>query len=195
MVIWGGLTNSWERREVKGKEKMKNIPTWIDSVQFSCLVMSDSLWPHRLQHSRLPCRSPTPGACSNSCPLSRWCHPTITSSAVPLPSRPQSYPASGSFQMSQLFASGGQSIGVSVLTSFLPKNTQDLSPLGRTGWISLQSKGLSRLLQHHSSKASLLRRSAFFIVQLSHPYMTTGRVMLEAPNKLKSSLNGFLLQN
>ena len=137
MVIWGGLTNSWERREVKGKEKMKNIPTWIDSVQFSCLVMSDSLWPHRLQHSRLPCRSPTPGACSNSCPLSRWCHPTITSSVVPFSSCLQSFLASGSFPVSQFFSSGGQSIGVSASASVLPMNIQDWFPLGWTGWISL----------------------------------------------------------
>jgi len=127
MVIWGGLTNSWERREVKGKEKMKNIPTWIDSVQFSCLVISNSLWPHRLQHSRLPCQSPIPGACSNSCPLSRWCHPTIPSSDVLFSSHLQSIPASGSFPVSQLFTSGGQSIGASASASVLPVNIQNLN--------------------------------------------------------------------
>ena len=111
------------------------------SVQFSCPVMADSLRPHELQHARLPCPSPTPGAHPNSCPLSQWCHPTISSSLVPF-SCPQSFPASGSFQMSQLFASGGRSTGVSASASVLPVNTQDWYPLGWTGWISLQSKGL-----------------------------------------------------
>ena len=113
------------------------------SVQFSCSVMSDSLQPHEPQHARPPCPSPTPGVHPNSCPLSWWRHPTISSSVVP--SCPQSFPTSGSFQMSQLFASGGQSIGVSASTSVLPMNTQDWSLLGWTGWISLQSKGLSRV--------------------------------------------------
>ena len=114
----------------------------------------------------------------NPCPLSWWCHPTISSSVIPLSSCPQSFPASGSFPVSQLFTSGGQSIGVSASTSVLPMNTQDWSPLGWTGWISLQSKGLSKsLLQHHSSKASILRRSAFFVVQLSHSAMTTGKTI------------------
>ena len=107
------------------------------SVQFSRSVMSDSLWPHGLQHARLPCPSPTPGVYSNSCPLSRWCHPTISSSFIPFSSCPQSFPASGSFPMSQLFTSGGQSIGVSASASVLPMNTQDWFPLGLTGWISL----------------------------------------------------------
>ena len=115
------------------------------SVQLSCSVMSDSLRPHGLQHARPPCPSPTPRAYSNSCPLSWWCHPTISSSVVPFSSCPQSFPASGSFQMSQLFTLGGQSIGVSASASVLPMNTQDWSPLGWTGWISLQSKGLSRV--------------------------------------------------
>ena len=113
------------------------------SVQFSCSVVSDSLRPHGLQHTRFPCPSPTSGAYSDSCPSSQWCHPTISSSVVPFSSCPQSFPASGSFQMSQLSTSGGQSTGVSALVLFLPKNTQDWSPLGWTGWISLQSKGLS----------------------------------------------------
>ena len=117
------------------------------SVQFSCSVMSNSLWPHELQHTRPPCPSPTPGAYPHSCPLSRWCHPTISSSVVPFSSCPQSFPASGSFQMSQLFTWGGQSIGVSASTSVLPMNTQDWS-LGWTGWISLQSKGLSRVFSN-----------------------------------------------
>ena len=138
---------------------------------------SDSLRPHELQHTRPPCPLPTPGVYSNSCPSSQWCHPAISSSVVPFSSCPQSLPASKSFPMSQLFTWGGQSTGVSALASFLPKNTQDWSPLGWTGWISLQSKGLSSLLQHHSSKASILWRSAFFIVQFSHPCMTTGKTI------------------
>ena len=110
--------------------------------------MSNSLWPHGLQHTRPPCQSPTPGVYPNSCPLSRWCHPTISSSVVPFSSSPQSFPTSGSSPMSQLFASGGQSIGVSASTSVLPMNTQDWVPLGWTGWISLQSKGLSRVFSN-----------------------------------------------
>ena len=107
--------------------------------------MSDSLWPHGLQHARFPCLSPTPKACSNSCSSSRWCHPTISSSVVPFSSCLQSFPASGSFPMSRFFASGGQSIGVSTSTSVLPMNIQDWFPSGWTGLISLKSKGLSRV--------------------------------------------------
>ena len=118
------------------------------SVQFSCSVVSDSLRPHEPQHARPPCPSPTPRVYPNSCPLSRWCHPIITSSVVPFSSCPQSFPASGSFQMSQLFTSGGQSVGVSASTSVLPLNTQDWSPIGWTGWISLQSKALSRVFSN-----------------------------------------------
>ena len=136
----------------------------ISSVQFSHSVVIDSLWPHGLQHARPPCPSPTPTAYSNSCPSSQWCHPTISSSVVPFSSCLQSFPASGSFPMSQFFTSGGQSIGVSASTSVPPMNTQDWSPLGLTGWISLQAKGLKSLLQHHSSKASILHHSVFFIV-------------------------------
>ena len=133
-------------------------------------VMSHSLQPHGLQHTRLPCPSPTPRACSHSCPSCRWCHPTNSSSVIPFPSCLRSFPASGSFPMSQLFASGGQSSGVSASVSSLPMNTQDWYPLEWTGWISLQSKEtLKSLLQHHSSKESILQRSAFFMVQLSHP--------------------------
>ena len=109
--------------------------------------MSDSLRPHRLQHARLPCPSPTPRACSNSCPLSRWCHPTISSSVVPFSSCLQSFPASGSFTMSQFFASGSQRNGVSASASVLPINIQDWFPLGWTGWISLLSKALSKVSQ------------------------------------------------
>ena len=143
---------------------------------FSCSVMSDSLQPHGLQHATLPCSSLSPRICSDSCPLSRWCYPIISSSVVPF-SCPQSFPASGSFQMSQLSASGGQSIGVSASASVLPINIQDWFPLGWIGWISLQSKGLSRVFSNTSSKASVLRHSAFFTVQLSHPYMTTGKTI------------------
>ena len=121
---------------------------WGPSVQFSRSVISDSLWPHELQHARPPCPSRTPGVYPNSCPSCWWCHPTISSSVVPFSSCPQSFLASGSFQMSQLFTSGGQSIGVSASTSVLPMNTQDWSPLGWTGWISLQSKGLSRVFSN-----------------------------------------------
>ena len=115
------------------------------SVQFSCSVVSDSLWPHESQHSRPPCPWPTPGVHSNSCPPSRWCHPAISSSVVPFSFCPQSLPASESFQMSPLFAWGSQSIGVSASASVLPMNTQDWFTLGWTSWISLQSKGLSRV--------------------------------------------------
>ena len=120
------------------------IPT-LRSVQFSHSVVSDYLRPHGLQHVTLPCPLPTPRACSNLCLSSQWCHPTISSSVFPFSSCLQSFPASGSFQMSQFFASGGQSIGVSASASVLPVNIQDWSPLGWTGWISLQSKGLSRV--------------------------------------------------
>ena len=118
------------------------------SVQFSCSVASNSLWPHGPQHARPPCPSPTPGLYSNSCPLSHWCHPTISCSVVPFSSRLQSFPASGSFHMSEFFASSGQSIGVSASASVLPMNIQDWFPLGWTGWISLQSKGLLRVFSN-----------------------------------------------
>ena len=134
----------------------------VCSVQFSPSVMSDSLWHHEPQHSRPPCPSPTPGVHPNSCPLSRWCHPTISSSVISFSSCPQSFPASGFFQMSQLFASGGQSIGVSALTSVLPMNTQDQSPLGLTGWISFQYKGLSRAFFN-----TTVQKHQFFSTQLS----------------------------
>ena len=139
--------------------------------------MSDSLWPHGLQHARPPCPAPTPEVYTNSCPLSQWCHPTISSYVIPFFYRLQSFPASGSFPMIQLFASGGQSTGVSASTSFLPMNTQDWSALGWSGWISLQSKGLKSLLQNQTSKASIPCHLAFFIVQLSHPYMNTGKTI------------------
>jgi len=139
--------------------------------------MSDSLRPHGLQHTRLLHPSPTPGACSNSCPLSQWCHPTISSSVVPF-SCLQSFPASGSFLMSQFFTSGSQSIGISALASVFPMNIQDWF-FSRIDWFDLLAvQGtLKSLLQHHSSKASVLQLSAFFMVQLSHPYMTTGKTI------------------
>ena len=133
--------------------------------QFIRSLMSDSLRPHEPHHATPPCPSPTPGAYPNSCPLSWWHHPTISSSVVPFSTHPQSFPAS--FQMSQLFASGGQSIGVSTSTSVLPKNTQDWSPLGWTGWISLQSsKGLSRGLSRVFSNTTV-QKHQFFSAQLS----------------------------
>ena len=134
----------------------------ISSVQFSLSVVSDSLRPHELQHGRLPCPSPTPGVYSNSCPLSWWCHPTISSSVIPFSSCPQSFQASGSFQMSQLFASGGQNIVVSASTSVIPMNTQDWSPLGWPGWISLQPKGFSRVFSN-----TTIQRHQLFRAQIS----------------------------
>ena len=140
--------------------------------------MSNSLWPHGLQHVRLSCPSPTPGAYSNSCPSSRWCHPTISPSIIPFSSCLQSFPASGSFQMNQFFASGGQTIGVSVSTISLSNEHPGLISF-RMDWLDrLAVQGtLKGLLQHHSAKASILWHSAFFIVQFSHPYMTTGKTI------------------
>ena len=132
------------------------------SVQFSHSVVSDSLQPHESQHTRPPCPSPTPGVYSNSCPSSWWCHPTISSSVVPFFSCLQSFPSSESFPMSQLLAWGGQSIGVSASAAVLPMNTQDWSPLGWTGWISLQSKGLSRVFSN-----TKVQKHQFFCTQLS----------------------------
>ena len=134
-------------------------PVQFDSVTQSCLTLWDSI-NHR--HTRPPCPSPTPRIHPNPCPLSQWCHPTISSSVIPFSSCPQSFPASGSFQMSHLFVSGGQSIGVSASTSVLPMNTQDWSPLGWTGWISLQSKGLSRVFSN-----TTVQKHQYFGTQLS----------------------------
>ena len=136
--------------------------TVFSSVPFSRSVVSDSLWPHEPQHARPPCPSPIPRVYPNSCPSSRWYHPAISSSVIPFSSCPQSFPASGSFPMSQLFASGGQSIGVSDSASVLPMNTQDWSPLGWTGWIPLQSKGLSRVFSN-----TTVQKHQFFGTQLS----------------------------
>ena len=156
--------------------RMQNLFVWFkesfgrvyylsifSSIQFSRSLVSNSLQPHRLQHTRLPCPSPTPGACSNLCPSSRWCHPTISSSVVPFSSCLQSFPASGSFPLSYFFTSGGQSIvGVSASASVLPMNIQDWSPLGWTGWISLQSKGLSRAFSN-----TTVQKHQFFGAQFS----------------------------
>ena len=150
----------------------------ISSVQFSCSVMSDYLWPHELQHTRPPCPSPTPRVHPNPCPLSRWCHPTISSSVIPFSSCPQSFPASGYFQMSQLFnvkwpKCWNFSFNIS------PTNEHPGLISFRMDWLDLlAAQGTFKsLLQHPSSKPSILWRSAFFIVQLSHPYMTTGKTI------------------
>ena len=137
----------------------------IDSVEYSSVahsVMSDSLRPHESQHARPPCSSPTAGVHSDSCPSSQWCYPAISSSVIPFSSCPQSLPASGSFPMSQLFAGGGQSIGASASASVLPMSIQYWSPLGWTGWISLQAKGLSRVFSN-----TAVQKHWFFGAQLS----------------------------
>ena len=147
------------------------------SVQFSPSVVSDSLWPHGLQHTRPSCPSPTPGVYSNSCPLSQWCHPTISSSVISFSSCLKCFPASGSFQMSRFFESGGQSIGLSASASVLPMNIQDWFPLGLTGWICLQSKGLSRVFSN-----TTVQKDKFFRVKLSlysNSHIHTGQ--LEKP--------------
>ena len=145
-ALWGRKGRSTPRMyllrwgQVSAPSKMEEVQ-WSHFSHFSRSVVTDSLQPHGLQHARLPCSSPTPRACSNSCPLSQRCHPNISSSVIPFSSYLRSFPASGSFQMSQFFTSGGQSIGASA--SFLPMNIQDWFPLGFTGWISLLFKGLS----------------------------------------------------
>ena len=160
--------------EVSQKEKHQNS---ISSVQLSHSVVSNSLGPHDSQHTRSPWPSPNPRVPSDSCPLSQWCHPAISSSVFPCSPCLQSLPASESFQMSQIFTWGGQSTGVSALASFPPKKSQVWSP--SEDWLDLAAvQGtLKSLLQHHSSKASILQRSAFFTVQVSHPYMTTGKTI------------------
>ena len=148
---WGGLFD----QQPQGQ--------WGESsVQFSRSVVSDSVRPHGLQHPRPPCLSPTPGVYSNSCPSSQWCHPTISSSVIPFSSHLQHFPAPGSFPMSQFFASSGQIIGVSAFTSVLPVNIQDWSLLGWIGWISLQSKGLSRVFSN-----TTVQKHQFFSTRLS----------------------------
>ena len=180
---------NWSLQQLKHSVQYNN-----SSVQFSHSVVSNFLRPHESQHARPPCPLPTPRVHSNPCPSSRWCHPTISSSVIPFSSCPQSLPASESFPMSQLFTWGGQSIGVSASTSVLPMNTHDWSALGWTGWTSLQSKGLLKsLLQHHSSKTSILRCSAFFTVHLSHPYMTTGKTIALTRQTLVKKVMSLLL--
>ena len=150
-------------KQIQNRVKQNlGLRSLLNSVQFSHSVMSNSLRPNGLQHVRPPCPSPTLRLYSNSCPLSQWCHPTISSSVIPFFSWFQSFPASGSFPMSQLFASGGQSTGVSASTSALPVNTQDWFPLGWTGWISLQSNGLSRVFSN-----TTVQKHQFFSTQLS----------------------------
>ena len=164
--------NPWHWKELDMTEQLR-----IDlSVHFSRSVVSDSLWPHESQHTRPPCPSPAPGVHSDSRLSSRWCYPAISSLVVPFSSCLQSLPASV-FSNESTLAWGGQSTGVSALASFLPKNTQDWCPLGWTGWTSLQSKNSQESSPTHSSNASVLQRLAFFTVQLSHPYMTTGKTI------------------
>ena len=151
---------NWNQNEITALPWHLPSLLHISSVQFSCSVMSNSLQPHGLQHTRPLCPSPTPRVYSNSCPLNQWCHPTISSSVVPFFSCFQSFPASGSFPMSQFFASGGQSTGVSA--SVLPVNIQDWFSLGWTGWISFQSKGLSRVISN-----TTIQKHQFFGAQLS----------------------------
>ena len=147
MSSW--LTRHFSKEEMQMVNKAHKIEIlFLASVQFSRSVVSDSLRPHESQHARPPCPSPTPRVHSNSRPSSRWCHPAISSSVIPFSSCPQSLPASESFPVNQLFTWGGQSTGVSALASFLPKNTQDWSPLECTSWISLQFKGLSRVFSN-----------------------------------------------
>ena len=159
VLTWnrGPFIHSWDTSGIP--EALEQLPS---SVQFSRSVVSNSLWPHELQHARPPCPSPAPGVHLNSRPLSRWCHPAISSSVIPFSSCPQSLPASESFPVSQLFSWGGQSIGVSASASILPMNTQDWSPLGWTGWMSLQSKGLSRVFSNMT-----VQKHQFFGAQLS----------------------------
>ena len=161
----GCSRRAWVLTAVEGKTdagQSKPVKRPFSSVQFSHSVVSDSLRPHESQHTRPPCPSPTPRVYPNSCPSTQWCHPAISSSVVPFSSCPQSLSASESFPMSQLFAWGGQSIRVSALASVLPVNTQDWSPLGWIGWISLQSKGLSRVFSN-----TTVQKHQFFGAQLS----------------------------
>ena len=171
--MYGFQSLSWAMHwAVRINDRVNNL-----IIQFSCSVVSDSLKPHEPQHARPSCPSPNPGVHPNPCPLSRWCHPTISSSVIPFSSCPQSLPAPGSFPMSQLFTSGGQSIGVSAAASVLPMNTQDWPPLGWTAWISLQYEGLSRVFSN-----TIVQKHQFFCAQLSlwsnsHPYLTTGKTI------------------
>ena len=169
----GNIAKNGDRKEEKNCLQ-KLTKTWLCTVQFSCSVMSDFLRHHRLQHTRPPCPSPTPGVYSSSCPLSQWCHPTISSSVVPFSSCPQSFPASGSFPMNQLFPSGDQSIGASSSASVLP--IQDWFPLGWTGWISLQSNGLSGVFS-----STAVQKHQFFSAQSLWSNSHIGTWLLEKP--------------
>ena len=164
-------------KKLKKKKKKKSCNrVWFSLVQLLSSVRALPL--HEPEHARPPCPSPTPRVHPNSCPLSRWCHPIISSSVIPFSSCLQSFPASGSFPMSQLFTSGGKSIGASASTSVIPMNTQDWSLLGWTGSISLQSKGLSRVFSNTTvQKHQFFGTQLSFIVQFSHPYMTTGKTI------------------
>ena len=159
---WNGQWKCWTCGLGSIPSRGTKIPPATSVSQFSRSVISDSLRLHGVQHSRLPCPSPTPRAYSNSCPLSQWCHPTISSSVIPFSFCLQSFPTSGYFQMSQLFTSGGQNIRVSASISVLPMNIQDWFPLGWTGWISLWSKGLSRVFS-----STTVQKHQFFDAQLS----------------------------
>ena len=172
--IWSNTTSGVFYKSVLG-----GINIYITSVQFSHSVLSNSLQPHGLQHSRLPCPSPTPRVYSNLCPLSWWCHPTISSSVVPFSSCLQCFWASGSFLMNQLFTWGGQSIGVSASASasVLSMNTQDWFPLGWTGGAPCSPRVSQESSTTPQFKASIFQCSAFFIVQISHPYITTGKTI------------------
>ena len=164
------------------------------SVQFSRSVVSSSLQPHEPQHAKPPCPSPTPGVHPNPCPLSQWCHPTISSSVIPFSSCLQLFPASDSFHMSQLFASGGQSIGVSALASVLPMNTQDWSPLDWLDLLAVQ-RTLKSLLQHHSSKASILWRNSKFNNVKIYPVDTSMSLVAVEIWKLKTQLYSLCSRN
>ena len=168
MGIWGRGWYSMDRKlqlysmRTFQRPELQIVFTVNNKVQFSCSVVSDSLWPRGLQHARLPCPSSTPRACSNSCLSSQWCRPTISSSVIPFSSCRQSFPASGYFPVSQFFTSGGPSIGASASASVLPVNIQDWFPLGLTGLISLQSKGLSGIFSN-----TTVQKHQFFNAQLS----------------------------
>ena len=151
-ILWLVFSFSWPSSTEQNVMWQWRMGKYQFSFQLSRSVMSDSLWPHGLQHAWPPCLSPTPGACSNPCPSSRWCHPTISSSCVPFSSCLQSFPASGSFPRSHFFASGGQSIRVSASVSVLPMNIQDWFSFRRTGLISFQSKGLSRVFSNTTTQ-------------------------------------------
>ena len=174
---WQWWESEWN---VKLQQTLQTSPSlhWAQFSSVQWLSHARPLWPHELQHARPPCPSPTPWVYSNSCPLSRWCHPAISSSVVPFSSWPQSLPASGSFPMSQLFAWGGQSVK-SFSFSISRSNEHPGLISFRMDWLDLLAvQGtLKSLLQHHSSKASIFWHSAFFIVQLSHPYMITGKTI------------------